>query len=154
MSDGLATLVPINEKRVLRRVMFRDSEGNIWVGTDGNGLIQLKKRKLLSYSTVNGLPSDFVRAVTGDGKSVWVSSDLGITHIEGGQIKNYSHKDGMQNSASQNLRSMLTFERYDDTYVLTGVRALGQTNKPEFAKVDRDHQRVAKVMGTVNLAGN
>ena len=103
LRDGVATVVPINEKRVLRRVMFLDNEGNVWIGTDGNGLIQLKKRKLLSYSTANGLPSDFIRAVTGSGNGVWVSTDLGISHLEGGVIKNYSQKDGMPTANSTAL---------------------------------------------------
>lgn len=55
---------------------------------------------------------------------------------------------------TQNLRSVLTFDRYVDAYVLTGFKALGQTNQPAFARADRFRHAQAKVTETVNLMGN
>jgi ligand-binding sensor domain-containing protein len=103
LKDGVAAVVPIKEKQASRRIMFKDREGNLWIGTDGNGLIQLKKRKLFSYSTANGLSSDFIRAVTGAGNSIWISSDVGLSHLENGKFTSYTQKDGMPNFNSTAL---------------------------------------------------
>ena len=55
---------------------------------------------------------------------------------------------------SRDLGQMLTFDRYDDIFVLTGFRALGQTNQPSFAMSDLLRQKNAKLLGTVNLTGD
>lgn len=55
---------------------------------------------------------------------------------------------------SQNLGSMLTFDRFEDVYVLTGFRALGQTNQPAFAKADLARHKNGDLLETVSLKGN
>jgi PAS domain S-box-containing protein len=49
------------------RFMFEDREGNIWIGTDGGGLIRFKRRNFITYGTESGLPEPVV-------KTVWAES--------------------------------------------------------------------------------
>ena len=46
--------------------LFEDSEGSLWIGTNGKGLNRLKNSKFTCYTTAEGLGSNFVWAVTED----------------------------------------------------------------------------------------
>jgi signal transduction histidine kinase/ligand-binding sensor domain-containing protein len=59
----------------LGRSLFEDAEGNIWYGTGGSGLLRLIPRALRTYDARDGLASDVVRSVTGDGAgNMWLAT--------------------------------------------------------------------------------
>lgn len=84
-----------------------DSEGNLWVGTRGGGLVRLKERKLTAYAMEDGLPGDGVQAIADDGSDgVWATTSNGLVHISGGwepKITAYTMKDGLPENFSQAL---------------------------------------------------
>ena len=43
---------------------FQDSEGNIWFGSDGKGLVRFANQNLQIYSTKTGMPSDLILSGT------------------------------------------------------------------------------------------
>lgn len=97
LKDGLASIYSVKAagQGVIKNI-FKDREGNLWLGSNGNGLIQLKERKLTTYSTANNLPDDAVRAIVGDGHNgVWISSYAGLTHLQNGRMTNYTDKNGL-----------------------------------------------------------
>ena len=81
------------------RSFFAGKDGELWVGTNGNGLIQLKPRVVRMYTSGNGLPNDVAMAVlaTHDGK-VWVGGNCGLSVFEAEHFKVYREKDGLLNS--------------------------------------------------------
>jgi ligand-binding sensor domain-containing protein len=55
------------------QVLVEDREGNLWVGSERNGLLCLRPRPVQSFAVANGLASDNAWAVcrAADG-SVWI----------------------------------------------------------------------------------
>jgi ligand-binding sensor domain-containing protein/signal transduction histidine kinase len=60
------------------------SDGSLWAGTDGAGLVRYKNGVFRSYRAAEGLSNDFVRAVlqTRDGV-VWAGTDDGLFRLQG-----------------------------------------------------------------------
>ncbi|MDP3929837.1 MAG: histidine kinase [Bacteroidota bacterium] len=90
-----------------------DSEGNIWVGTAGNGIFILKKNgeKLIINSQL-GLanPQIFTLLFNQDKSQCWVSTNKGISSIDAKTfaVKNYYIQDGLQGSEYTESASLLT----------------------------------------------
>lgn len=65
------------------RCLFEDREHNIWVGTQ-NGLNRFRDEKITTLTRSEGLATEDVGALaTAPGGSVWASTSLGITRVEG-----------------------------------------------------------------------
>lgn len=78
------------------RTIFEDREKNLWLGSNGGGLIRLKKRNLKTLLKENGLPSDFVSTVIDDGADgAWLGTTEGLVHWRNGEFKVYTKKDGL-----------------------------------------------------------
>jgi signal transduction histidine kinase/ligand-binding sensor domain-containing protein len=95
IKDNNYTPFSISLKNDLRSMM-EDSEGNLWIGSDGGGLLRLKKKKLLTLTVEDGLPSDSIQTITDDGgNGVWIATAEGLAHWEDGKIKTYTVRDGL-----------------------------------------------------------
>jgi len=70
------------------RFVFPDSQGNLWVGTDGGGLVRLRERRFFSISSENGLPRFPVKAVAPhpDGSTLIATSGGGAYRIRDGRV--------------------------------------------------------------------
>ena len=80
---------------------YRDSLGNLWVGTNSSGLYYCKPDGTIiqTFNSENGLPDNSIRAITGDNNgNIWISSNHGISRLDGKtrKIRNYSKDDGLQ----------------------------------------------------------
>ena len=103
LRNGVATLFPIKENQAPVKSIFKDREGNFWFGTTGGGLVQLKKRKLISYSSENGLPNGIAKAVVGDGDGgVWIAT-LGLANWKNGKFTIYTKEDGLPSNETSAL---------------------------------------------------
>jgi signal transduction histidine kinase/ligand-binding sensor domain-containing protein len=90
-NDGLFFLQPDHAGRIVRqyalpdgrrryriRSAFVDREGNVWFGTDANGLLLAKRNLFTAYAAEHGLSHDVPTAVYGDASgSVWVGTNCG-----------------------------------------------------------------------------
>lgn len=64
------------------RTLFQDSKGNLWVGSNDEGVQKLSKSEQITYSTQNGLPNNSVRAITEDKQNnIWIGTASGIVYI-------------------------------------------------------------------------
>jgi signal transduction histidine kinase/ligand-binding sensor domain-containing protein len=100
-SDSLESVAP----EINGRGMTADRDGNLWVGTNGAGLIRFKNRTVTTFTKVDGLPNNVVMTVmaAADGK-LWVGNNCGGlswfdgSRSDGSRFHTYDEKDGLTNS--------------------------------------------------------
>ena len=70
--------------------LLTDREGNLWAGTEDNGLFCLKPKPFTVYTMHDGLVSDDVWSIiqSHDG-SLWIGTKDGVSHFTGGKFENY-----------------------------------------------------------------
>lgn len=80
------------------RNIFEDSDGNLWMGTNGFGVAMYDGSTLKYYDTSNGLSGSQVTDVmqANDGK-IWITTYGGISVYNGESFKNYTTDDGLSN---------------------------------------------------------
>ena len=73
-----ALTLPSNGRELLRvRSLLVDREGNVWVGTNGLGLVRLRRAPLFAYGKSEGLSDAGFNAVFQDREGrIWVGGDL------------------------------------------------------------------------------
>lgn len=86
-------------------VMAEDSDGSLWLGSDGEGLIHLKNDASIRYSTANGLLSDHISALYIDREGViWIGSTSGgLNRFDGKLMTSYTPDQGLFDSTVGNI---------------------------------------------------
>jgi signal transduction histidine kinase/ligand-binding sensor domain-containing protein len=81
------------------RCMFVSRDGVLWIGTNGNGLLRLRRRVVRMFTKKDGLPRDIVMAVlpSYDGR-LWIGSNCGLSLYDGKKFTSYNKKDGLENT--------------------------------------------------------
>jgi len=82
------------------RAASADREGNLWIGTNGEGLMRFKDRPIRMFTKADGLPTNIPMTVLSksDG-SLWVGNNCGgLSVLNGERFKTYNEKDGLANS--------------------------------------------------------
>ncbi|WP_334236730.1 sensor histidine kinase [Terriglobus sp. ADX1] len=127
-------ILPVDGKpqSIWLQTLNKDKEGNIWVGSEGNGLFRIQKESILTLSTAEGLASNntypILRTHTGD---MWAGSwPGGLSQIRDGKvIRRWGNSDGLPG-----LISSLAEDRNGVLWVGThgGVRTIvdGRLTKP------------------------
>ncbi len=82
--------------------LYEDTHRNLWIATEGGGLCRLEKtrREFTSYSTKEGLPSNFIFKVIEDGKNtLWITTSKGLVNMDyfKGKLKVYTKGNGLLN---------------------------------------------------------
>ncbi len=67
------------------RTLFKDSNESIWVGSNDEGLVELRKDgRTRTYTSKDGIPNNSVRAICEDHEgNIWVGTAGGIAYIAG-----------------------------------------------------------------------
>jgi signal transduction histidine kinase/ligand-binding sensor domain-containing protein len=87
------------------RGIYGDVDGDLWVGTNGDGLYRFKDRAVRMFTKSEGLPDDVIMTVlaTSDG-GLWTGANCGgISRFDGKRFKTYNEKDGLLNSCVWSL---------------------------------------------------
>jgi len=93
---GVERLAP----NVPARTAYGDRENNLWVGTNGEGLMGFKDRPIRMFTKADGLPNNIPMTVLSrrDG-SLWVGNNCGgLSVLDGQRFKTYDEKNGLSNS--------------------------------------------------------
>ena len=82
------------------RCMYGDMDGNLWVGTNGDGLFRFKDRAVRMFTTADGLPGNLPMTVlTSHDGTLWTGFNCGgLTSFDGHGFRTYNEKDGLLNS--------------------------------------------------------
>lgn len=82
------------------RSIFSDRDGNLWVGTNGDGLYRFKDRAVRMFTTDDKLPNNVIMTVIAahDG-TIWTGANCGgLSRFDGSRFQTFSEKDGLLNS--------------------------------------------------------
>ncbi len=82
------------------RYMNGDRDGDLWVGTNGDGLFRFKDRVVRMFTTADGLPNNVVMTVLASHEgSLWTGANCGgLSRFDGRRFRTYNEKDGLLNS--------------------------------------------------------
>ncbi len=78
------------------RRIFQDQSGNLWFGTNGDGVVRYDGKALKYLSIEDGFGGVAVRGIVGDKEGdVWFGTERGITKYDGKSFTNFTQKDGL-----------------------------------------------------------
>ncbi len=81
------------------RRIFQDRSGNLWFGTNGDGVIRYDGDALKYFSIKEGFGGLAVRGIVEDKKgNVWFGTEGGLTKYDGDSFTNFTEKDGLVNN--------------------------------------------------------
>ncbi len=88
--------------------MIEDHDGNLWFGTDGEGVHRYDGKAFTSFTTRDGLAGDMVRSLCEDRHGrVWIGTEGGgVSRYDGESFMNFTQADGLNNDR--------VFEIYED----------------------------------------
>jgi signal transduction histidine kinase/ligand-binding sensor domain-containing protein len=75
------------------RAILQDRAGNLWIGTQGDGLKQIRDGKTTWYGKTNGLPSESISCLYEDtAGDLWAGTSVGLARFGKGKWTSYSDR--------------------------------------------------------------
>ncbi len=79
--------------------IFEDSEGDMWFGSESNGVTVLRDPKIATYTVKEGLTDDLVRCVYQDRQgAMWFGTNGGLTKMAAGKTTAFTVADGLSSN--------------------------------------------------------
>ena len=103
--DGVASPYRFKElPNVMVRNIFRDREGDLWVGTDGSGAYRITPRGVVHYSAPRELTNNFIRAFLESRRGeMWIATDEGVSRLTTQGAQHFNMKDGLVYFSTRSL---------------------------------------------------
>jgi ligand-binding sensor domain-containing protein/two-component sensor histidine kinase len=105
--------------KVKLRCLFVDDENNLWIGTNGKGLLKFSGESVVSYTIKSGLPSDIIMSISQNKKGDFAfgSYDKGAVIFKDDSIKEYYNiTNGLE---SQSVWSIINGKDSADFFMAT-----------------------------------
>ena len=119
------------------RYFYSDRDGDLWIGTNGDGLFRFKDRAVRMFRTDDGLPNNVVMTVlaTRDG-GLWAGTNCGgLSRFDRHGFRTYGLKDGLLNNCVWALAEDANDDLWIGTYGGGAFRFRGgrftQYSKPQ-----------------------
>ena len=78
------------------KVIYRDAQDNMWIGTDGNGLFKWTDGSFEAFRTKEGLANNQIRSILCDRQgNMWIGTCGGLSLYKDGKFTNYTPRDGL-----------------------------------------------------------
>lgn len=91
-----AIISRLGNASVIPRAMMRDRDGNVWIGTFGQGLLRLREGRLERFTRRNGLSSDMINTLTEDREgNLWVGTARGIDRLRDPKVVHLGTVEGL-----------------------------------------------------------
>ncbi|WP_420237794.1 sensor histidine kinase [Telmatobacter bradus] len=75
-------------------------DGTLWIGTEGGGLVEMRKGFFRQYSAADGLTDGFIRSLYEDRSgSLWVATDNGLFRKNGAKLERIDNRPSMPSNA-------------------------------------------------------
>jgi len=76
--------------------VFPDSQGRVWFGTDGNGIIKLEDNIFFTYDETQGVTDNIIYSIIEDDEgSIWFSTSTGVLYkFNGSKFEKYKSGNG------------------------------------------------------------
>jgi len=137
VADGLFRATANGFERVPdthARYLYEDREGDLWLGSNGQGLIRMKNRIVRMFTTADGLQTNTTIALlkSSDGR-LWVGSRCGLSVLDGQKVHVYTEKDGLTNTCVNALAEDSSRDIWIGTY-FGGVFRLHNGSFKQFSK--------------------
>lgn len=91
--------IDLNKKEYISefvRRIFEDSKGNLWMGTNGDGVARYDGKSLTYYNRDNGFCGNAVRGIVEDKAGIiWFATENGLCSYNGTSFINFTEKDGL-----------------------------------------------------------
>jgi ligand-binding sensor domain-containing protein len=95
--DRFVPYLPAAPIRALATRLYRDTAGNLWIGTNDQGLYCLRRDSVVHYTKREGLVSEYVSSICGDRDgSVWIGTmPGGLNRLFRGAVASFTARDGL-----------------------------------------------------------
>ena len=103
----------VDGRRLPVRSLCADSSGDLWIGTESQGLYRLSGGKLEHFDTTDGLSGDSVKQIFEDREqTLWIVTDRGIDSFRDLPVISFTSREGLSGAPNQ-----ITTSRSGDVWI-------------------------------------
>ncbi len=101
--DGRIHAAPPHEEIPIAAI-HEDARGDLWLGTDGQGLLRVRDGEVDALTAADGLPADTVKALAaGPDGSLWIGADGGLARLRDGDPTSLTRVEGLDGAFVRSL---------------------------------------------------